>query len=867
MSLWNDIEDERKQSHADHIAKTILDGIEELENAGGDRAVRRWFWELLQNAKDVARSERGIHIRVKLDNSSGEPTLTFSHDGRAFRPADIVRLIEQNSSKTRNADSDHQTTGRFGTGFLTTHLLSRKVHVEGVIKKEEQAPKRFSLPLNREGHEKKEITRGVEESFEVLRGIEDTLPFKEYDLSAFNTSFRYCLDGEGVAVARKGIEDAHRDLPLTLALNPAIGSVEFAHQGVTYLRDGSRAVAANVDIVYVKRIVDAEDSSLPPERFAFVVASNEKVALAVPVLETEEDLHLVNLHEDTPRLFLDFPLIGTESFPLPVAVNSSFFQPREKRNSIYLTDANTDAVSTNRELFEEAVQLYKNLLTLAAEKKWHDLYVLAGIGTPGNHDWLSKTWFINTVQNPLRETVLRTPIVETAVGAWKSMKSVEGNKDEVYLPEDPDADVRQQLWAFAHAWVPHRLPKMEHIHEWHTRVWSDCPTVDVDRISFTISDQKNLAGLASMLDRSEEETIQWLVDWIQFLKETGNDGYLGRFHAKRNGQETNRGFPILPNQNGIFCPREDLFLDDEVEKELKDIATALGEDVRAELLDQRIPLDLPDYKTKTSEDVAQTIRECVEERLKEVSSSEGTKSAFSRLFVWMNRNPVLAEDLFGDLYTHRMRLQSNEELAEHYEKSERFDKLNALVQQHGMSLDNLPELLHNRGKDANLSGAQSSNGHTPFEGISEAIEGYGVTSSEDFDRLLEKQPDLFDHFPNSSLEAFKHWLRKITARKQEVRHFLEQQATYDTMGWQDDPDYPTIVTGVQKHGHDIYLVVRPSDGDKVIFYHQLEIDALDMPDAELWVSDETGQPQQFTLGKLLKAMGVTPRTGMRIDLD
>lgn len=50
--------------------------------------------------------------------------------------ADNIRfLIEQISTKSRNrSESKSKTTGKFGTGFLTTHLLSEIVTVKGVAK-------------------------------------------------------------------------------------------------------------------------------------------------------------------------------------------------------------------------------------------------------------------------------------------------------------------------------------------------------------------------------------------------------------------------------------------------------------------------------------------------------------------------------------------------------------------------------------------------------------------------------------------------------------------------------------------------------------------------------------------------------------
>ena len=318
MDLTKEIQQARNQSHAELVAKNILDGIENLENVSGDQPERRWFWELLQNAKDVARPGHGLRVRVTLDSSEGNPRLTFSHDGRPFRPKDIAFLIEQNSAKDRDGESGSSTTGRFGTGFLTTHLLSRKVQVEGVVKNE-QVLKQFTLPLNREGTRKEQIISGVDASFSELDRLEDEPPLDEYDPGAFNTSFTYHLDENGLETAKKGIEDAFRDLPITLALNPAITSVEFSHEGVMYRTAGRESVGNNLEVFHVERCAK-EGNSPRSERLSYLVASDESISIALSVEASGDTLALSKLSDETPHLFLDFPLIGTESFPVPVVI-------------------------------------------------------------------------------------------------------------------------------------------------------------------------------------------------------------------------------------------------------------------------------------------------------------------------------------------------------------------------------------------------------------------------------------------------------------------------------------------------------------------------------------------------------------------
>jgi hypothetical protein len=75
------------------------------------------------------------------------------HNGGAFSAENIRFLIEQVSSKDGTNDSNGRptTTGRFGTGFLTTHLLSERVFVRGVAAGKGYAPRKFKLTLDRSG--------------------------------------------------------------------------------------------------------------------------------------------------------------------------------------------------------------------------------------------------------------------------------------------------------------------------------------------------------------------------------------------------------------------------------------------------------------------------------------------------------------------------------------------------------------------------------------------------------------------------------------------------------------------------------------------------------------------------------------------
>jgi hypothetical protein len=151
---------------------------------------RRWVWELIQNAKDV-NIEGRVQVLIDADLKDPNAHVTFSHNGGAFTTENIRFLIEQVSSKERTTDSTGRptTTGRFGTGFLTTHLLSENVTLNGVVKEEGLTPRQFELSLDRSGDESN-IIASVESAKQSMEDLDVLPPYKEYVEGAFNTSFR-----------------------------------------------------------------------------------------------------------------------------------------------------------------------------------------------------------------------------------------------------------------------------------------------------------------------------------------------------------------------------------------------------------------------------------------------------------------------------------------------------------------------------------------------------------------------------------------------------------------------------------------------------------------------------------------------------
>lgn len=80
-------------------AKDINDKLTKVRNRP-EIAKRRWFWELLQNAKDAVKRDEKVDVILKLTrNQYGQLQIQFSHNGNPFRYQDAKNLIFPYSDK------------------------------------------------------------------------------------------------------------------------------------------------------------------------------------------------------------------------------------------------------------------------------------------------------------------------------------------------------------------------------------------------------------------------------------------------------------------------------------------------------------------------------------------------------------------------------------------------------------------------------------------------------------------------------------------------------------------------------------------------------------------------------------------------
>lgn len=313
------IEEARKEAGQRAIADKILRRLHDLEKTVENNQ-GRWAWELLQNAKDslAEDGDRTISIQIELDRNS----VTFRHNGNHFTSQDVIGLIDQISSKEVEEGQETKKIGRFGTGFLTTHLLSRVIRIEGIVGSVDGSFHKFKFLLDRRGRTTAQLMPRITNSWkEFDESVEEISP--KYDKSHFNTTFCYQLDTEEQKkVAQIGIEEFSRLIPFVIAFIPKIGKVEIINnidqENVSYEKDNK---LENDLLVRISKTQNGKQNNI-----LILYTFNDEVAIATEVEHSEVGYSIKDIR-GLPKLFCDFPLIGTENFHFPVIVNSFFFNP------------------------------------------------------------------------------------------------------------------------------------------------------------------------------------------------------------------------------------------------------------------------------------------------------------------------------------------------------------------------------------------------------------------------------------------------------------------------------------------------------------------------------------------------------------
>lgn len=535
-------------------------------NQPSDVDRKRWVWELIQNAKDTIASDptrNQINVRIEIEGD----IVRFRHDGNPFTSDARFGLLYKYSEDKENSES----TGRFGTGFLTTHCLSKVVTIESNMYSNDEKTELcgFSVTMYRDGQIEKELLEGLDKMEESQKYYGDLFEW---------TTFTYHVSTDsGRRAIQLGIENFYKHITQTMLFCKELASIELNDNGkiTNIIRRPIEEVAPNVMSAIFE--IHGETTSIRKFLYSSYHEYNKELSDRYradreiridAAIEVDENNCIVS-HAGNTSHFCVLPLVGIETqLEEPIILNSPDFEPDEERQSLLLSGQNWDEehnniseVGINQIIYSKVYSLYDNLVSYLSSNSYGKLYLLAnGLKKAKEHDKLDEKWYSENVIKNYRDVLLKYPVVEPY--ANKELKKL---ADCIFVQESKN---KNEVFSLLTSLYPDKLIK-DNL-EWSQFVWEEGLDIwNTEDLCKNIEEKNNWNNITL------EEGVA-VTDWYnKFLT-----------HVQTYDERYLKKYALLPNMNGELkkIDAENFKQGEKVSAFIIDLLVKLGKDVKPILL-------------------------------------------------------------------------------------------------------------------------------------------------------------------------------------------------------------------------------------------------------------------------------------------
>lgn len=578
---------------------------------------KRWPWELLQNAKDTVvkrekPEERYVDVTIRYyTDSDGKKKLNFEHNGDQFTNKAITGLIWKFSAEKRNEQTtedgltrDKQSTGRFGTGFMTTHALSLTVDVSGSLFHDDPEVMRnvsVDFTLHREGPDDEAYKAGVDRTEREIDENMDKRPIPADEI--LPTRFTYHLNKDSSEkAARMGIENVRANAAQTMLFCPSVRSITVINEesNVTFKiirknNDERKDVVKETVFVeessdrnepITRRFISMEIEEPSKEISSHWKAKGRNLRLHVAV-EVDNDNNILPIPSTSPSVYCSLPLIGFESMSLPFYINSNDFEPATERTSLYLkkkrfeirTNEETDEEEQfylqsgiNWSIFERSLSLYESVVDYLIDNGYNKRYnLINGLGNILNEAWgvETKNCLASRFILPLRNMLVQKNLVKTSEG-YRSI-----NSDVKFVECSKDCDLHD-FYEICKTIYGNNLAIEDENENWVALKWGRftfetdfdekkpesenlaIPTVKYDKVAKYIEDATCLDNLILIIENDSDIDTNFDAEQLKEFEVLRKLQWLNKFYewiavSKITKLADNK---IVPNRLGYFCSTE-----------------------------------------------------------------------------------------------------------------------------------------------------------------------------------------------------------------------------------------------------------------------------------------------------------------------
>ncbi len=381
------IERERNAILYKMYVSNVANRLREIDepSSTNDTDCKRWTWELMQNAKDSISGSNRESVDIKI-TAKNDQEVIFEHNGCPFNGKTYLALLYKYSEgKAESAES----TGRFGTGFLTTHCLSKQVRIEGPIKDDKDDNEcKFEVTMYREGTTNQELIEGIER-------MENEKRFYK-DIKTEWTKYFYLLKTpRNKQASIEGIRNFVKNIGFTMLFNPKFKNVSLVTEKESLIIKEGEKNKDIYDEVNIKEFYLYDEKSekikkkikfihIKIKKFSEQLSSrfcSERYLNLEACIKVNNKNNEIIYDAEIPCLFCSFPLVGSESHELPITLNSNDFEPSTERNQILLNGKDTKPYSTapsdtgiNKYILTESQELFRKIVDYASSNNYKNLY-------------------------------------------------------------------------------------------------------------------------------------------------------------------------------------------------------------------------------------------------------------------------------------------------------------------------------------------------------------------------------------------------------------------------------------------------------------------------------------------------------------
>lgn len=616
LKVGDEVSEKEKEQGRRNAANSIHQKISTWVEDEREKALRRWIWELTQNAVDTI--QKGDIEKVDIKITFQKDKIIYQHNGGVFDTQELSAIIMGGTTKIFLKKKEY--IGRFGSGFLVSHILSKNVEVNGIVFSERLKKNcEFKFLLEREG-DINEIYDNINKCYEQLNSQSQVY---DNDSSISGAKYIYSLKSESdlEEIINKSLESFKTYIPYVLSFTPKINSITIKQNSkeITWKLKNRREIIGfnaefseetnyKIDLIKIESRIKKRKKPI----FSHIILisinteNQNNIELAIPVNVNRNNIKIEKLNNNVSKIFRNFPLIGrTEKIPVPFIINSSF-EPTPDRDTIFL-QGESKKVESNKMLLSETFEIIPDLIECLRDKGFENIHHLC------NYKQVPLDYYDNDVVNFWNNQLCNLIISLTDCNIIKINNEEYTNLSEIEfkipIPYIKVEDLNLNQYDFTtqeyHTFMNlvksfYSIPSEDVIESWFKilRNWITLLEitgyeVNKDSLYEMLLSLENLASTLEsyndieelLLDyakeyQSEEEFISnWLVKFYPLLinYDTSNES-IGILNLRR----------IIIDQNGCFRKSNQLNIDRDIPDTLKDISKSIEYDVRDSLLNNII---------------------------------------------------------------------------------------------------------------------------------------------------------------------------------------------------------------------------------------------------------------------------------------